>query len=165
MLTGHGLVAREWTEADLPAMVAIFDDADVAYRTPMVAPFDLAAARAYLARTRHGMRLHLAITTDGLAPLGEVMFNSGNGCVSYVVGAAHRGRGLASRAVRLMTEHAHRAHGLRQVLLEIEPDNEPSAAVARATGFRPAGLPTETVVDKGRAYDLETWVHTVTEDG
>jgi hypothetical protein len=33
-----------------------------------------------------------------------------------------------------------------------------------ATGFRLAGLPAETVVDKGRAYDLVTWVHTVADE-
>src|SRR4051794_34426197 len=68
-LTGHGLVLREWTEQDLATMVELFDDPDVAYRTPIVSPFDLAAARDVLQKARRAraeeQRIHLAITTDG----------------------------------------------------------------------------------------------------
>ena len=39
---------REWTAGDLRAMVEIFDDPEVAYRTPVASPFDLDAAGAYL---------------------------------------------------------------------------------------------------------------------
>ena len=39
-LSGEGLVLRDWTEADLPAMPALFDDPATAYWTPLVTPFD-----------------------------------------------------------------------------------------------------------------------------
>jgi len=51
-LTGHGLILREWSDEDLPALRDLFDDPDVAYRTPLVSPFDLTAARDYLADAR-----------------------------------------------------------------------------------------------------------------
>ncbi|MFJ1597928.1 GNAT family N-acetyltransferase [Streptomyces sp. NPDC088261] len=47
---------------------------------------------------------------------------------------------------------------LPRVVLEIEPDNRPSVAVARAAGFRLTDAPPETVTDKGRTYTLLTWV-------
>lgn len=76
-LTGHDLVLREWEEADLPVMAELFDDPGVAYRTPLASPFGLDEARAYLEMVRRtraaGDRLHLAITTDGHKPLGEVL--------------------------------------------------------------------------------------------
>ncbi|MFJ6845439.1 GNAT family N-acetyltransferase [Streptomyces griseoluteus] len=161
LLTAHGLLLREWTPADLPVLRELFDDPGIAYRTPLAAPFDAAAARAYLdGVTGAPRRLHLAITTDGRTPLGEVLLDRDRGTIGYVVGAAHRGRGLATRALRAMTEYAHRTEGTDRVLLEIEPDNAASAAVARSAGYRrAAGIAAETVTDKGRTYELLTWEH------
>jgi RimJ/RimL family protein N-acetyltransferase len=167
-LTGHGLVLREWTEEDLPAMAGLFDDPDVAYRTPVVSPFDLAAARDYLRKARwsraEDLSLQLAITTDGRRPKGEVLLirsgSAGNAAsIGYSVGAAHRGRGLAARAVRMMTEYAHRAAAMPRVVLEIEPDNGPSIAVARAAGFHLTDLPPAAMAHKGRRLTLLIWAH------
>jgi Acetyltransferase (GNAT) domain len=76
-ITGLGLTLREWTDADIPAMAELFDDPDVDRFTPLRAPFDLAAARAYLQTARQtraeGGRLQLAITTDGHTPQGEIL--------------------------------------------------------------------------------------------
>jgi hypothetical protein len=47
-IVGMGVALREWTAGDLRAMVEIFDDPEVAYRTPVASPFDLDAAGAYL---------------------------------------------------------------------------------------------------------------------
>jgi RimJ/RimL family protein N-acetyltransferase len=150
---GVGLVLREWTDADVPAMVELFDEAEVGRWTPLSHPFDEAAARAYLDRARlrraEGLTVQLAITTDGGAALGEVLlFRTGpygrhpdgdQAELGYAIGAAHRGRRLASRAVRLMTGYAYRDLGLRAVELHIDPGNTGSIAVARATGFELAG--------------------------
>jgi RimJ/RimL family protein N-acetyltransferase len=167
-LTGHGLVLREWTADDLTAMTALFDDPDVARHTPLASPFDEAAARRYLHEARTArlaeQRLHLAVTEDGREVLGEVMLNRSFGSVGYVIGAAHRGRHLALRALRTMTEYAHHALALSRVLLEIEPGNHASVAVARAAGYRLTDAPPETVTDKGRTYHLLTWEHRAAAD-
>jgi RimJ/RimL family protein N-acetyltransferase len=165
MLSGHGLVLREWTDEDLAAMVQLFDDPDVAFRTPIPSPFDPAAAHHYLhqARLAHaaGQRLQLAITTDARQVKGEVRLNRSTGGISHAVAAAYRGQGLARRAVQLMTEHAHQTVGLQRVVLEIEPDNGPSIAVAQAAGFRLTETTPDLVEDKGRRYILRTWTHEV----
>ncbi|HEY0474017.1 MAG TPA: GNAT family N-acetyltransferase, partial [Kribbella sp.] len=91
-LAGEGLVLREWERGDLAAMVELFDDPEVAYWTPLVTPFDLEAAEGYLDRAHSDNgRIHLAITTDGERPLGEVMLSQESAFVGYLVGAAHRG--------------------------------------------------------------------------
>ncbi|MFF8287897.1 GNAT family N-acetyltransferase [Streptomyces sp. NPDC016309] len=163
-LTDGHLVLREWTDADLPAMSELFDEPDVAQRTPLASPFDRAAATAYLAMIRRtradGTRLHLAITEHGGPPLGEVLLGVGQGAIGYAVGAAHRGRGLAAGATRLLTRHAHEVLGLPRVVLLIEPDNTASAAVARAAGFRLTAEPPVTVRGNGRTHPLLTWAHT-----
>ncbi|MER7176484.1 GNAT family N-acetyltransferase [Streptomyces mesophilus] len=162
-LSGRGLVLREWADADLPAMVRLFDEPEIARRSPLASPFDPDAAAAYLEMIRRtratGERLHLAITTDGDTPLGEVLLNRSRGSMGYAVGAAHRGHRLALRAVQLMTEYAHRDLGLARVVLQIEPDNVASTAIAEAAGFRPAADEPEEVEGKGRRYTLLTWDH------
>jgi RimJ/RimL family protein N-acetyltransferase len=162
-LTGRGLVLREWTEGDLPTMVALFNNPDVAYRTPMVSPFDETAARDYLRKARQAhardQRIHFAITTDGGQAKGEVLLNRSQCSIGYIVGAAHRGQRLAVRALQVLTDYVHQVKAIPQVLLEIEPDNHPSAAVARAAGFYLTSTPPQTVEDKGRSYTLLTWAH------
>lgn len=114
-LAGEGLVLRDWTEADLAVMPELFDHPDVAYWTPMASPFDEAAARAQLERSRkrraEGASILLAITVDGGAPLGEVMLRRADEGmeIGYAVGPAHRGQGLAARAVRVMAGYAFEA--------------------------------------------------------
>lgn len=161
-LLGEDIVLREWAEADLPQMILVFDDPEIAYRTPIVSPFDDAAARAYLSNVRQarqaGTRLHLAITVDGL-PRGEVMLNLATASMAYVVGAPYRGQGLGRRAVARLVTHAHDDLGPQRTYLEIEADNLGSASVARAAGFRPTNEEPEVVEDKGRSYAIHRWMH------
>ena len=55
--------------------------------------------------------------------------------LAYGIGPAHRKQGLATRAVRLMTDLAYRRLSIDRVLLRIAAENTGSAAVALATGF------------------------------
>jgi RimJ/RimL family protein N-acetyltransferase len=163
-LEGDGVVLRPWSERDVTQLVEIFDHAEMAYRLPVAAPFDLAAADAYLTTARHaqqaGHRIYLAITSGDDLARGEVMLNLAAGTIGYAIGPAHRGRRLASRALRLMTGYAHRMVGLPTVYLEIEPDNAGSMAVARSGGYRPTDAEPVVVEDKGRRYALHRWSHT-----
>ncbi|MFH8342901.1 GNAT family N-acetyltransferase [Streptomyces sp. AM6-12] len=162
-LTGEGLVLRDWTEADLAAMPDLFDHPDIAYWTPMVSPFDEAAARARLDRDRQmraeGSTILLAITVDGRVPLGEVMLRRApEGTeIGYAVGPAHRGQGLAARAVRVMAAYAFEQLGVEQVILELEAENAASVAVATKAGFSLLDVPLIEGEEKGRPYALQTW--------
>jgi RimJ/RimL family protein N-acetyltransferase len=165
-LSGHGVVLREWEDGDLAAMVGLFDDPDVAYWTPLVSPFDLEAARLYLERAQErraaGQRVQLAITVDGGEPMGEVLLMLSElgldvAEIGYAMGAAYRGRGLAARAVRVMTGFAYDTVGVSRLLLEIEPGNAASAAVARAAGYRLTEAPPIPAEEKGRQLSLQTW--------
>ncbi|WEB39557.1 GNAT family N-acetyltransferase [Streptomyces yunnanensis] len=162
-LSGEGLILRDWTEADLAAMPELFDHPDIAYWTPIVSPFDEAAARARLDRDRQlraeGTTILLAITLDGGAPLGEVMLRRApEGTeLGYAVGPAHRGQGLAIRAVRVMAAYAFEQLGVDQVILELEADNAASVAVATKAGFSLLDVPLIEGQEKGRPYALQTW--------
>ncbi|RII20440.1 Acetyltransferase (GNAT) family protein [Streptomyces sp. YIM 130001] len=162
-LAGEGLVLRDWTEADLAAMPDLFDHPDIAHWTPIVSPFDAAAARARLDRGRkmraEGSTVLLAITADGGEPLGEVMLRRApEGTeIGYVIGPAHRGQGLAARAVRVMAAYAFGQLGVEHVILELEAENAASAAVAAKAGFRLLDVPLIAGEEKGRPYVLQTW--------
>ena len=167
-LHGLGLRLREWSGDDVTALVALYDDPEIARWTPVPSPFGTAAARAYLAaagRKRiEGRGVHLAITTDGRLPLGEVLlFRSAtdprDAELAYGVGPAHRGRGLAAKAVRLVTAYATRHLRPRRVVLCIESENAASEAVARSTGFELTDDEPVRRRHKDRTVTRRTWCH------
>ncbi|MFC4009907.1 GNAT family N-acetyltransferase [Nonomuraea purpurea] len=167
--TGLGLVLREWDDHDVPAMAELFDEPAVDRWTPLRAPFDQAAARAYLNQARqrraYGEGLQLAITTDGHRPLGEILlFPTGTAHeveLAYAIGAAHRRQGLASRAVHLITTYAYDPLAATRVLLRIPPGNTASAGVARSAGFQLTPAP--LIRREGARDPLRTWLHHCTE--
>jgi RimJ/RimL family protein N-acetyltransferase len=165
-LEGYGVRLRAWEDADLADLVALYDDPEMAHWTPVPFPFDLDAARRYLAGAREGQaeghKVQLAITTDGVLPRGEVlMFRSGSDErdleLAYGVGSAHRGQGLAGRAVRLAAEYAVREIRPRRVVLCIDAANAASEAVARSCAFEPADEPPVRRASRDREAVLRTW--------
>jgi [ribosomal protein S5]-alanine N-acetyltransferase len=65
---------------------------------------------------------------------------AGRATAGYSVSAAHRGRGMASSALRALTAFAWTVPGLYRVELYIEPWNGGSAGVAAAAGYEREGL-------------------------
>ncbi|WP_415952072.1 GNAT family N-acetyltransferase [Streptomyces sp. KLOTTS4A1] len=163
ILKGDGLVLREWRDEDLDAMIAIFDNEQVAVHTPLPTPFGQAEAEAHLARSREqqaaGTHLRFAVTTDGEQPLGESMVNREAGTLGYAIAPEHRGQGLAVRATLLLTAYAHEELGLRELRLQIDADNIASQAVARACGYRQVEEESEWIEAKGRRVLLTSWLH------
>jgi RimJ/RimL family protein N-acetyltransferase len=165
-LTGDGIELREWTPDDLEDLVELLDEPDIARWTPMPSPFDVEAGLAYLKRAQQGrlkgQRIQLAITADRGKPLGEVLlFGVDSGLkeaeLGYLVGAAHRRRGLASSALSLLAEYAQDTLGLRRLLLRIDPGNTASTSVARRCGFRLTGEPPILQEGPYGPSSLDTW--------
>jgi RimJ/RimL family protein N-acetyltransferase len=161
ILSGEGVILRPWTSADLGRMVELFDEPEIARWTPLASPFDSEAAAAYLERARHHAltRLQLAITLAGGEALGEVLLDIPDAFAGYMVGDAHRGQGLAGRALRVITAHAHHECGLAEVSMTISPNNAASCAVAVSAGYRVVADSARTWENKGRSITVETWVH------
>ncbi|MFJ5834967.1 GNAT family N-acetyltransferase [Streptomyces sp. NPDC093089] len=168
-LPGDGILLREWTEADLSALIELYDDPEMDRWTPVPSPFDSTAAGEYLTKAHEGREngrrtAQLAITTDGELPRGEALLfrcqlDARDVELAYGVGSRHRRQGLASRSVRLLTDYAGRQLGARRVLLRIDPGNLRSVAVARTTGFRLTDDEPITREAKGRQVTLLTWCH------
>jgi ribosomal-protein-alanine N-acetyltransferase len=65
---------------------------------------------------------------------------AGRATAGYAVSPAHRGRGIATSALRALTAFAWTIPGLHRVELYIEPWNTGSIRVAEAAGYRREGL-------------------------
>jgi RimJ/RimL family protein N-acetyltransferase len=168
VISGDGLVLREWRESDLAFMPGLLDDPDVARWTPLESPFDESSAVRYLAKARDqraaDSALHLVVSVDGETPLGEVLLFVPPGAeegsppeLGYSVGPAARGRGLAARATALLIEFAVAELGLRTFRLQITPGNDASAAVAHRLGGEPQPDSLVTVEGARGPVELETW--------
>ncbi|MER5647271.1 GNAT family N-acetyltransferase [Streptosporangium sp. NPDC002524] len=165
-LSDLGIHLREWTDEDLPVMVVLFDEPQVARWTPLRSPFDFDAAREYLAQARRARAadrgMQLAITRDGGEAQGEVLLfrtadEPGVAELAYAIGVRHRGERLAARAVELMADYARTSLGMRGLVLRIDPANAASVAVARATGFHLADDEPVTFERGGQDITLYRW--------
>ncbi|WP_329584454.1 GNAT family N-acetyltransferase [Kitasatospora sp. NBC_01250] len=137
-LTGaDGLLLRPWAEQDAPAVLAAAESVDT------LAVADRAQAEQWLAAQRQawerGDRFAFAVLVgdevlglsvlkrpDPAAPAAEVGY--------WTTGAA-RGRGLAPRALAVLTDWAFAEFPLEQLELFHRLDNAASCRVAQKTGY------------------------------
>jgi RimJ/RimL family protein N-acetyltransferase len=112
---------------------------------------------------RYGSAYHLVIAdVEGGAPLGSVGLEIHpspvlHGEIGYWVAAPARGRGVATRAVRVLTAWALERCSLPMVEIHVLPANRPSHEVARKAGFTAAGqrlLPFRGRVEEFDIYAL-----------
>lgn len=150
-----------WSDADLSALEEAATDGAITRITAVPTPYSREAAAAFV-RDRHdaarqGLALSMAIhdkETD--ATLGGVNLNSfdwqrGSAKGGYWVVASGRGRGAATRALKLISDWGLGNLPLRRLEMHIEPDNKASIKVATGAGYHEAG----SVRDKPFGKDLE----------
>lgn len=113
---------------------------------------DLEATRAFIALTRQQVADDdgfQAAIVDGARIAGVVGFHGVDWthrttCIGYWLGAEHEGRGLMTRAVRALVDHAFGAWRLNRVEIRAAPENARSQAVAERLGFTREGTLRET---------------------
>jgi RimJ/RimL family protein N-acetyltransferase len=150
---------RPLRPADAAAYVGAFaDDAHLARRRGLARAPDEAAFLADL--TPGDDFAELAICeAGGDALLGSVILHSldwrhRRGELGYWLVPAGRGRGLATRALRLALAWMFEELGLERAEIATTPDNEPSLAVARRLGFVEEGLLRGRDVEDGQRVDV-----------
>jgi [ribosomal protein S5]-alanine N-acetyltransferase len=122
---------------------------------------DVASVRARAeqaaARAHDGNEVELAIDADGFAgaaTLHAFDWRHRRGEVGFWLAPDARGRGLATRAVRLLIGWAFGALGLLRLEMTTTPDNAGAAAVAVRLGFVREGVLRRRNVERGRRVDL-----------
>lgn len=141
---------RAWRDADADDQLAGLTD-PLFVRHSDVPPLDrdkIIRRIAALDRQRMtGSAIYFAIVAahDDTEVLGEVSLSdldggTGRGSVGYWLLGAARGRGAATRAVRLLAGWSFAELGLARLELTCGPDNPGSQRVALRSGFRQEGL-------------------------
>jgi RimJ/RimL family protein N-acetyltransferase len=153
-------------ERHLPPFEGMFDDPDVKRftRLPVPAPPDF--PRTWLARyeqgSRDGTSAAFAIEDErgeflGCAMAFGIDADAKSGELGYIVAPEARGRGVATAALRLLTEWGFTEHGLLRIELLISVDNEASRRVAERCGYVREGVLRSLHVKQDVRADHELW--------
>jgi [ribosomal protein S5]-alanine N-acetyltransferase len=154
-----GVVAlRPWRSQDAEWYVAQIADADIQRFTaepPELAPEAVRAAieDMLVTQAHAGLAITDAATGTLLGNAGLAIDEPGVGEISYWVAEDARGRGAATRAVRLLVDWAWEC-GLRRVQLHARVENVGSQRVAEKAGLRRERVQHAARVVKGEEWDV-----------
>jgi RimJ/RimL family protein N-acetyltransferase len=156
-----------FAEAHLAAIPALADDPDTGRftRIPIPAPpgFPRAWLDMYEQGRRDGTREAFAVVDDedgsflGLALAPVIEADDQTVELGYVIAPHARGRGVATGALRLLTEWAFSELGAERAELLISVDNTASKIVAERSGYVREGVLRSMYVKQGIREDLEIW--------
>ncbi|HLM08814.1 MAG TPA: GNAT family N-acetyltransferase [Thermoleophilaceae bacterium] len=149
-LSDGDILLRAWTPSDVPAVTAACQDPDIPRWTHVPAQYTEHHAREFIAgchgAVAEGRQLALAIVAAdgselrGAAGLSEVDWVNRKAEIGYWVAAEARGRGVATRAVRLLSRWTLEELRFERVELLANPGNELSQKVAEGAGFTREGV-------------------------
>jgi RimJ/RimL family protein N-acetyltransferase len=144
-LRGDELLLRPLESGDEDALVENLDDPETRRFIPALpSPYTRADAEAWVARCAEVWRSgesypFLIVDAESGETLGSIELHGGGRTVGYWVSPGARGRGVATRALRLVCDWT----GERPLWLTTHPDNLASQRVAEKAGFRRVGVTTD----------------------
>jgi RimJ/RimL family protein N-acetyltransferase len=144
---------RPITEDDLPAVVAACQDPEIPRWTRVPSPYTEEDARDFLSRASDVSAVVDASSEEFLGTIGW-WWVADNVQLGYWVKSEARGRGVATRALTLLSRWAFAELGAARVQLLTEPENRASERVAEKAGFRREALLRSYVDLKGRRRDV-----------
>jgi len=150
---GDGVVElRPWRKDDIAVLPGLINgDPEIErWLELMPSPYTKQDAREWVSRAtdawRSGQFLPFAVLDAATARVvGGLGFNSidvesASGEIGYWLSAPARGRGLTTRALRLVTLWGFAALGLERIQVRAEVENVASCRVAEKAGFRREGV-------------------------
>jgi RimJ/RimL family protein N-acetyltransferase len=167
-LRNGDLILRPKRAEDADAITAACQDPEIPRWTLVPTPYTRADAEAFIAGSERdaadGRAANLvAVDADGRL-LGsfsvmELDRAPGFGEIGYWVAADARGRGVATRAVRLLADWARRELNLTRIEVLPHRDNAPSRRVAEKAGFHDTGelKPCPRAEDDAPVYAVFAW--------
>jgi RimJ/RimL family protein N-acetyltransferase len=169
-LPAEGLVdgptaLRAWRDDDLPGLVAACQDPEIPRWTRVPEPYGETDARAFLL-ARHDV-IHAGTTAPfaivdafdrkrllGSISLMDLDWEQRRGAVGYWLARGARGRGHATRALRLICDWGFRSLGLERIGLGTDTANVASQRVAHRAGFTREAVLRSYIRVKGRPLDI-----------
>jgi RimJ/RimL family protein N-acetyltransferase len=163
-LADDAIRLRAPKRSDVPAIAAACQDPLIQHFTFVPPAYTETHARDWVGsgprERERGEALSLVITpADGDELFGTVAllrpdWRHRTAEVGYWVAPTARGRGAATRAVRLLAPWAIRTLGLRRITAEIDVENEASQRVAERAGFTREGVLRSAIEAKGRRWSV-----------
>jgi RimJ/RimL family protein N-acetyltransferase len=143
-LRDEDLALRPWTEDDVPALVVACNDPEITHWIPLIpSPYTKEDALSFVRGDVRPEEHSLAITLDGVV-VGSIGMGVSSenyrGRIGYWVAATARGRGVCTRALRLLSRWGLEELALQRLDLITDPDNAVSQRVAEKVGFRREGV-------------------------
>jgi [ribosomal protein S5]-alanine N-acetyltransferase len=162
-LADDEVVLRPWTLADVPAVTAACRDPEISRWTVIPRDYTERHATDFIAsrdsERAAGRELSLAVVDHDGALLGAIGMSTFDwadykGEIGYWMAREARGRGLGTRALRLLSRWAIDGLGLERVELMANPANEASQRLAARAGFTPEGTLRRYRTRQGEREDL-----------
>ncbi len=154
---------RRWTMDDLGCVEQAAQDSRIPEGTTVPADFTPDRGREYISRQLgrqiKGDGLSLAISSVGTGEaMGMVVLMlrdvEATAEIGYWIVPGQRGRGLATRAIRLVSRWAVQEAGFARVGARVMPDNEPSLRALQKCGFVVEGILRSHYYSVGRHHDM-----------
>ena len=158
-LTDGVIVVRDWAEDDLATLVELARDPDTLRYTRVPDDNSVEQARQLLTAGSQPPTLIADAASGEIVGSGGLVRDLGDGRaeIGYWVAPAHRGRGIATRLVRLVSDWALGEGGFARAELHVNPQNAASARVAEKAGFVLEGVLRSFEELKGRRADVAMW--------
>jgi RimJ/RimL family protein N-acetyltransferase len=155
------------TRADVPDLLDLVEDAAIREYTlvPTAAgeSFVRSWIRGYEEGWKNGGRAGFVVRDAadgaflGFASMFRLDLPAREGEIGYAVSPSARGRGVAGRAVCLLTRWGFDELGLERLELRISVTNAASERVAERAGYRQEGVLRSVHFKEGRRIDLGIW--------
>jgi [ribosomal protein S5]-alanine N-acetyltransferase len=163
-LAAGDIMLRRWQETDVPVAHALTQDPDVSRFTRIPDRQSEGELRRFFRSIEpersagRSFSLAIASATSGEAfggiGMSSIHWSDRRAEVGYWVGRSHRGRGVATAAVRLLSGWVIETLGMERLELHIDPDNSPSITVAERAGYVREGVLRSYELRKGRRVDV-----------
>jgi RimJ/RimL family protein N-acetyltransferase len=163
-LTDGTVALRPWEDGDTEFVARAVRDPEIPRWTMVPVDMDEGGALQWVRRMREMPALDraapfaitVAATGEPLGCVGVANFDwpDSTAHVFYWLAAEARGRGYATRAVRLISEWAFTALQLERLELYTHPDNVASRRVAERAGYTHEGTLRSAMVVKGTRWDV-----------
>ena len=139
-----GAVLRPLELSDAEALFAAHGNERTHHYWSGPAHHDVAQTRAYIADTIAMDGAHVwAITEDGGPALGRIALfvqREGVGEIGIIMTPEATGRGLASKALKLVVDYGFGPLDLHRIAADIDPDNNASISLFLRGGFQREGV-------------------------
>ena len=170
---GYGLALRPWRQADIPALIAAYQDPEIRQWHARTLS-DVHEARAWLAQRERSRRRETAVdwavvdpadddAVLGRAGLVAVDLTEGVAEVAYWVSPDHRRTRVATRAVCALSDWAFDELGLHRLGLQHSIRNPASCAVANRALYRPEGTLREIALHGDGWHDMHLHARLATD--